>query len=64
VLTAFRTRAGAQSLLPRINFAELEVQAWQVVKVGGAYVGLGREFHPDGSGLLTAPLPEQERYQR
>jgi hypothetical protein len=63
-LTAFRTRAGAQSLMPRIRFAELEVQAWQVVKLGGVYVGLGNEAHPDGSGLLIGPLPEQERYQR
>jgi hypothetical protein len=62
--TAFRTRAGAQTLLPLIRFAEIEVQAWQVVKLGGEYVGLGRELHPDGSGPLTAPLPDQERYQR
>jgi hypothetical protein len=40
------------------------VQAWQVVKIGGGYVGLGRELHPDGSGPLTAPLADQERYQR
>lgn len=63
-LTAFRTRAGAHTLMPRIRVAELEVQAWQVVKIGGGYVGLGRELHPDGSGPLTAPLADQERYQR
>lgn len=63
-VTAFRTRAGAQALMPRIRVAELEVQAWQVVKLGGEYIGLGRELHPDGSGPLTAPLPDQERYQR
>jgi hypothetical protein len=63
-VAAFRTRAGAQALMQQINFAEIEVQAWQVVKTGGGYVGLGRELHPDGSEPLTMPLPDQESYQR
>ena len=64
VLTGFRTRAGAESLMPRVNAAELEVEAWQVLKRGGEYIGLGQEAHPDGSGPLEGPLPDQQRFQR
>jgi hypothetical protein len=64
VLTAFRTRAGAESFMNAVNAAELEVQAWQVAKTGGEYIGLGQEAHPDGSGPLEGPLPNQQDFQR
>lgn len=59
LVSAFRTRAGA---------AEFEELAWaagatnlrEVVTtyLGTAYIGLGQEPNPDGSGPLDGPLPD------
>jgi hypothetical protein len=35
-----------------------ELVALPVIKLGGPYVGLGQEAHPDGSGPLAGPLPD------
>ena len=65
VLTAFRTAAGAEGFLELAR--TLGVGGLVVVnarKLGGTFVGLGQEPHPDGSGPLLGPLPDQASYQR
>jgi hypothetical protein len=60
LVSAFRTQEGA------VSFVEL-AQAFgypatilpdRVRSLGGAYVGLGQEANPDGSGPLTGPIAE------
>lgn len=68
VLTAFRTRRGAEQFLELLRdyrgLALDDVTVVQVRKLGGPYVGLGQEPAPDGSGPLLHPLPDQEAYQQ
>lgn len=60
LVSAFRTDEGAR------EFAELAgsfgypatILANRVRSLGGVYAGLGQEASPDGSGPLTAPVPE------
>jgi len=64
-LTAFRTKRGAEEfveLARAVGVTGLVVV--QATKLGGGDVGLGQEPHPDGSGPLLEPLPDQEAYQR
>jgi hypothetical protein len=64
-LTAFRTKRGAEEfveLARAVGITGLVVV--QATKLGGGDVGLGQEPHPDGSGPLLEPLPDQEAYQR
>lgn len=64
-LSAFRTKAGAEEFLDMTHRAEYQdTVVLQVVKTAGPYVGLGQEGNPDGSGILTAPLPDPLSFQR
>lgn len=64
-LTAFRTQAGAESFLELTRAAGIaDLVTVSARKLGGGDVGLGQEPHPDGSGPLLHPLPDQTRYQR
>lgn len=64
VLTAFRTKTGAQEfaeLARNRGFAAVTVRAR---KTDGPYIGLGQEANPDGvSGPLIDPLPIPDAYQ-
>lgn len=63
-LTAFRTMRGAEEFVELSRSAGYPVAVIRVRKLGGPYVGLGQEAHPDGvSGPLLGPLPNQEAYQ-
>jgi hypothetical protein len=66
LLSAFRTLRGAQEFveLARAATGSSDFLVLRVKKLGGPYVGLGQEAHPDGSGPLRGPLPNQETYQR
>lgn len=66
LLSAFRTKQGAQSFVESARLAgAAEYAVLRVRKLGGPYVGLGQEPHPDGtSGPLLAPLPNQDVYQQ
>jgi hypothetical protein len=65
VLTAFRTMRGAAEFVELSRSAGYPVAVVRVRKLGGPYVGLGQEAHPDGvSGPLLAPLSNQEAYQQ
>jgi hypothetical protein len=65
VLTAFRTKRGAEEFMELARSAGLErLVVVRAHKLGGGDVGLGQEPHPDGSGPLLAPLADQESYQR
>ncbi|HXG39675.1 MAG TPA: hypothetical protein VNJ28_01920 [Candidatus Limnocylindrales bacterium] len=64
LLSAFRTKAGAAAFMELARIAgATELVALRVIKLGGPYVGLGQEAHPDGSGPLLGPLPEPGAYQ-
>lgn len=64
LVTAFRTRAGAEQFLDLAETAGVQdLVVVQARKAGGGDVGLGQEAHPDGSGPLTGPLRDQTRYQ-
>lgn len=65
VLTAFRTAAGAEAFLELAR--TMRVTGPVVLnarKLGATFIGLGQEEHPDGSGPLLGPLPQQASYQR
>lgn len=65
VLTGFRTKRGAEEFLELARAAGVTgLVTIQARKLGGADIGLGQEPHPDGSGPLLGPLPDQELYQR
>lgn len=64
VLSAFRTRAGAEEYVELVEALGADPFALRVRKLDGPYVGLGQEAHPDGSGPLVAPLEDQVEYQR
>jgi hypothetical protein len=64
LLSAFRTKAGAAAFMELARSAgATELVALRVIKLGGPYVGLGQEAHPDGSGPLLGPLPDPGAYQ-
>lgn len=65
VLSGFRTKRGAEEFMGMARTFDVRVlAAVQARKIGGGDIGLGQEPHPDGSGPLLSPLPDQERYQR
>lgn len=65
VLTGFRTKRGAEEFLELARAAGLQgLTVLQARKLGGGDIGLGQEPHPDGSGPLLGPLPDQESFQR
>jgi hypothetical protein len=65
LLTAFRTKAGAEAFLDLARtFGLKDLVTVTARKLGGGDVGLGQEAHPNGSGPLLAPLPDQTSYQR
>ncbi len=65
VFSAFRTKRGAEEFIELARAAGLDdLITLQARKVGGGDVGLGQEPHPDGSGPLTGPLPNQVQYQQ
>lgn len=65
VLTGFRTKKGATSFIDLASAVGLDgLQTYRVKKAGSAFIGLGQEAHPSGSGPLLGPLPDAARYQR
>jgi hypothetical protein len=63
--TAFRTKRGAEEFLELARAVGLTgLITVQARKLAGGDVGLGQEPHPDGSGPLTGPLPDQLEWQR
>jgi len=65
LVSALRTRLGAEEFVELARNRGAAVSAVRVVKLGGPYVGLGQEAHPDGvSGPLLSPLPDPDQYQR
>jgi hypothetical protein len=65
LVTGFRTRAGLLEFLGFLQAAGTvpNLQVAQVEKIGLCDIGLGQESHPDGSGPLLGPLPDQASYQ-
>jgi hypothetical protein len=65
VLTAFRTKKGAEEFVELARNRGFEVAVIRAQKLGGPYIGLGQEANPDGvSGPLIDPLPNQDEFQR
>jgi hypothetical protein len=65
LVSAFRTKAGAEQFLDMNHAGGVEhLSTIQVRKLGGGYIGLGQEEHPDGSGPLLESLPDQEAFQQ
>lgn len=65
IVTGFRTKQGAEDFLELARAAGITaLVTLQARKIGGGDIGLGQEPHPDGSGPLLGPLPNQELYQR
>lgn len=65
VVTAFRTKRGAEEFLELARAVDVTgLVVLQARKLGSGDVGLGQEPHPDGSGPLLGPLPDQELHQR
>lgn len=65
IVTGFRTKQGAEEFLELARAAGVTgLVTLQARKIGGRDIGLGQEPHPDGSGPLLGPLPNQELYQR
>jgi hypothetical protein len=65
ILTGFRTRRGAEEFIELARAAGVgDLVTVQARKLGGGDICLGQEPHPDGSGPLLGPLPDQESYQR
>ena len=60
LVSAFRTQAGADAFveLAQSHGNPAFVLPERVRSLGGAYVGLGQEENPDGSGPLLGPVPE------
>lgn len=64
VLTAFRTKAGAESFMDLARSRSIsDLVAFRAEKLAGEYVGLGQEESPDGTGPLLTPLSDSARYQ-
>lgn len=65
LLSAFRTKRGAEEFAELARDRGATVVVVRARKLGGPYVGLGQESHPDGvSGPLLEPLADPDRYQR
>lgn len=65
LLSVFRTRRGAEEFAELARDRGATVAVVRAVKLGGPYVGLGQEAHPDGvSGPLLDPLGDPDQYQR
>jgi len=66
LLSAFRTKVGAEQFVELARAAGAsDLVVLRVRKVGGPYVGLGQEAHPDGvSGPLLEVLPDAKAYQQ
>lgn len=65
VLTAFRTKKGAEEFVELARNRGYETSVVRARKIGGPYVGLGQEANPDGvSGPLIDPLPDPDSFQR
>jgi hypothetical protein len=63
--TAFRTRKGAEEFLDLARTVGLHgLITVSARKLGGGFVGLGQEPHPNGSGPLLGPLEDQTAFQR
>ncbi len=63
-LTAFRTKLGAEEFIDFARAAGVaDLAVLRVHKLGGGFVGLGQESHPDGSGPLEEPLADPAPYQ-
>ena len=66
-VSAFRTRVGAEQFVTWMRVAQSSPPAMllQVLRQDGTTnIGLGQEAHPDGSGPVVGPLPQQEALQR
>jgi hypothetical protein len=63
LLNAFRTKQGAAEGVEFARMAAEHVVVMQVRKIGGGYVGLGQEAHPNGTGPLDRALPDPAKYQ-
>lgn len=64
LVSAFRTKIGAQEFVELARAAGVrDIVVVQALKLGGGDIGLGQEPHPDGSGPLLEPLPNQDEYQ-
>ncbi len=58
LVTAFRTEQGAREFLQLAHAAGAPARLTpRLTNRGWAYVGLGQEAHPDGTGPLIGPLP-------
>ena len=63
-LTAFRTKLGAAEFIDFARAAGVaDLAVLRVHKLGGGFIGLGQESHPDGSGPLEEPLADPAPYQ-
>ncbi len=64
VLTAFRTKKGAEEFVELSRNRGFETAVIRARKTGGPYVGLGQEANPDGvSGPLIGPLRDPDSFQ-
>ncbi len=69
LITAFRTKAGAESFLEvlRAVYDQRALDQLVVLQLrntsGHRDIGLGQEAHPSGPGRLDGPLDNQEDYQ-
>ncbi len=64
VLTAFRTKKGAEEFVELARDRGYETSVVRARKTDGPYVGLGQEANPDGvSGPLIDPLPDPDSFQ-
>lgn len=65
LLTAFRTKTGAEEFLAYARDMESfkPLATVRATKLGGGYVGLGQEAHPNGSGPLYDALPNPSDFQ-
>lgn len=63
LVSAFRTREGADEFAEIARAAGVTDLREIVVRyLGTQYIGLGQEANPDGTGPLTAPLPDDSPY--
>lgn len=63
LLNAYRTKQGAADGVDFARTAVPRVSVLRVRKIGGGYVGLGQEGHPDGTGPLNGPLADPATHQ-
>lgn len=61
LVSAFRTEAGAREFLELARAVGAPgILVARKLNGGDVYVGLGQEAHPDGTGPLLGPLPEDD----